>query len=134
MAHSIEIYRGKTTVINDFDLLVVIGFGVELIRQSTRFARFKGLENHWRQSMLQYGPGVIDLKLDQFLTIPDETREFRALLSAILDQASQHGKAIPANVLTELISAPRIRVGTGDYAVSYIEVAIKKLEALLADS
>jgi hypothetical protein len=132
MGHSIQIYKEKTTVINDLDLLVIMGFGTEIIRQSSDFAKFTGLDAHWQKSIAQYGPGVINLKLAQFITTPDEIQSFRALLSATLERGSQHGKAIPAFVLNELLSASRVRFG--DYGVSYIEEAIKKLLALFADN
>jgi len=131
MAHSIEIYKEKTAIINDADLLVIIGFAIEMIRQSPDFVGFKNLALHWKQSILQYGPGVIDLKLEQFITTPDEIQEFRALLSAILKQASQPNKIISAQVLNKLVSAPGVTFG--DYKVSYLEEAINKLHALVAD-
>jgi len=37
MAHSIQGYRGKVEVINDLDLLVVIGFAVKVIQRSPEF-------------------------------------------------------------------------------------------------
>jgi hypothetical protein len=132
MAHSIETYKGKTTVINDLDLLVIMGFAIEIIHQSASFAGFRDLETHWRRSIRQYGPGVLDLKLEQFITTPDKTRELRALLSTIVERASQHGKTVSAQVLNELISAPDVVFG--DLNISYIEEAIKKLQALVAEN
>lgn len=80
--------------------------------------------------MLQYGPGVIDLKLEQLITTLERLKEFRALLSAIDERASKHDGSIPAQVLDDLVSAPGV-VLFGDYSVSHVKEAVKKLEELL---
>jgi hypothetical protein len=131
MAHSIQVYGERTAVINDLDLIVIIGFAVEIIGQRQDFADFQGLAMQWRDSLRLYGPGVIDLKLEQFITTPDGAQKFRSLLSAILEQALIHDETIPAQVLNALPSASGVIFR--DYSVSHIAEAVEKLEALIVD-
>lgn len=116
-------------MVNDLDLIVIIGFALEIIRRSPDFACFDNLATDWEKALRQYGPGVIDLKLEQFIATPDELRKFKALLSVILERTSQHDTRIPAQVLNELVSAHGVRFG--DYSVFHVEEAVKRLQALV---
>ncbi len=48
MAHSIQAYRGKTELINDLDLLIIIGFALEVMHQSTDFEGVRRLTQECR--------------------------------------------------------------------------------------
>jgi hypothetical protein len=55
MAHSIQACRGKTELINDLDLLIIVGFALEVMRQSTDFEGIRGLAQEWQEALRQYG-------------------------------------------------------------------------------
>jgi hypothetical protein len=135
MAHSLQTCRGKTSAINDGDLLVIIGFAVELANQSPRFEKIRSLLDDWRAALPMYGPGVIDLNLDQFAQDPEAVRELTELLNLILHTISQDHKKIPAPVLnTELPIKGATGVTFVDYEISFIQKAVERIEALILES
>ena len=70
MAHSIQTYSGRYEVIHDLDLLVIIGFAIKILEQSPTFWGLETFAEHLQVSLCQYGPGVIDLRLDEFVNEP----------------------------------------------------------------
>jgi hypothetical protein len=130
MAHSIQAYKGKTEVINDLDLLIIMGFVLKIVNQSPEFRGLRNLVAQWQESLREYGPGIIDLKLEQFVQGPNEVSEFGALLSTVLNQVSYYHEAIPADVLNKQLSV--LGVTFSDCKVSSVEEAVKKLQALIA--
>ena len=81
-----------------------------------------------------YGPGVIDLKLEQFEQDPEAVRELRELLHLILQEISQYGEKIPAAVLNNELP---VKAATGvtfvDFKISFIKEAVEKIEALIGE-
>src|SRR5689334_18360368 len=128
MAHSIQTYRGKSEVINDLDLLVIIGFSIAIINHSTEFRGLQGLAGQWQESLRQYGPGTIDLKLEQIVVDPERLLSLERLLGKILEQISHYHEKIPADVLNERLSVSGVRFN--DFDVANIEEAVKKLQTV----
>ena len=134
MAHSIQTCKGKSAVINDFDLLAIIGFAVELADQSPRFEKIRNLLDDWRASLPMYGPGVIELNLDQSARDPEAVRELRELPKLILHKISQYHEKIPAAVLNNELPIKGITgVTFYDYKISFIKEAVEKIEALIGE-
>ena|SRR5258708_37611183 len=131
MAHSIQTYRGKTEVLNDLDLLIILGFALEIIRESSQFDSLQSLVMAWQQVPKMYGPGVIDLKIDELVQTHAEVRELRTLLETVLQRASKHHETIPAHVLKKIVMVPDIRFN--DYRVEWVNEAVKKLQMLIAE-
>jgi hypothetical protein len=129
MAHSIQVFSGKSAVFNDFDLLVIMGFTLQIIDKSKEHEHLHGLAKAWLQSMGGYGPGVIDLKLDDFLNTSDERVSFLAILEVLSDKVRQYQDSIPAGVLNSLSPIPGIQFS--DIKVSIVESAISKLIGLI---
>ena len=130
MAHSLQTYRGKTEVLNDLDLLIILGFALEVIRESSQFESLQSLAMAWQQVPKMYGPGVIDLKIDELIQTHTEVRELRKLLETVLQKASKYHETIPAPVLKKIVMVPGIRFN--DYKVGWVNEAVKKLQTLIA--
>jgi hypothetical protein len=130
MAHSIQVFSGKSAVFNDLDLLAIMGLTLRIIDKSKEHECLRSLANEWLQSMVTYGPGVIDLKLADFLCTPDQRTSLLAVLDVLLDEVRQYQDSIPASVLNGL--SPALGVQFSNMKVSIIEAAISKLTGLLA--
>src|SRR4051812_6288851 len=103
MAHSIQTFKGKSEVINDLDLFVVIGFALTTIELSEQFESLKSLATEWRKVPSLYGPGCIDLNIENLVVTPTQRMEFAMLLEAILRQTSRSfPKGIPVDVLNKV--------------------------------
>ncbi len=132
MAHSIQEYKGKIAIINDLQLIIIIGVALQIIDQSGKFESFRTLAEAWKDQLYRYGPGVIDLKLELFIPTPEKLKEFRALLEEVVTDVSTYGSAIPADVLNSRFSIHGIKFY--DNKVSFIREAIKQLQGLVDGS
>ena len=130
MAHSIQTCRNKTEVINDLDLLIIIGFALEIGRQIPRFEELQELMMQWRESLQHYGPGVIDLRLEQLDKAPAMAGKLGELLVAIVNHISKYGETIPAHVLNEQSSVPGVKFS--EYSAKNVEESVKRLQSLIS--
>jgi hypothetical protein len=131
MGHSIQTFRGKTAIINDFDLFVLIGFSLEILPTLRQCPSLEGVSREWEQALRQYGPGVLDLKLDELLRTADQRREFGALLEDVKERIGEYKSKIPGSVLNEKIRIPGVVFY--DYDVSLPINALEKLKVLTAE-
>jgi|SRR6185437_3636839 len=131
MAHSIPTYKGRTVVINDLDLMVILGFGLQAISKSTQFENLQSLAVEWRTALDLYGPGCIDLKIDELLQTPTQVKEFATLLERVFQQASQYHEKIPADVVSKMVTVRGVKFE--DYRVERVNEAVRKLQILIAE-
>lgn len=132
MGHSILIYRGRKEIIHDLDLLVILGFALQITHESVRFENLQKLREAWKEVPKMYGPGVIDLKIDELIKTDTQVGELRTLLETVLQQAAQYHEQIPADILEKMVVVPGIRFN--DYRVEWVNEAIKKLRKLIDQS
>jgi hypothetical protein len=130
MAHSIQTHNGKTAVINDVDLLIIIGFALRFLRNKTEFAKLRSLAAQWQESLLQYGPGIIDLKIDTLSQTPETIRELMDLLNKVVERVEKFHGTIPADVLNLQLSVPGVTFC--DCKVSSIKEAVMSIRALVS--
>jgi len=130
MAHSIQTFGGKSEVINDIDLIVFIVFALEIISELPEVESLRPLAEEWQSVLHQYGPGLVDLKVDRLLVTPEQERDFTTLLETILAEAAQYHDTIPASFLNNQASIPGVTFH--DYKVSLLRDAVKRLELLVA--
>jgi hypothetical protein len=90
------------------------------------------LARDWRLSLQQYGPGVIDLKIEELLQTPAQRQDFSELLDTILQNFAQYPSTIPASLLNERTAVFIMGVTFCDYKGSLLGDAVKKLQMLLA--
>jgi|GEM_PF-1493210 len=130
MAHSIQVYRGKHEVINDLDLVVIIGLALQIIQQSTQFESLQSLATEWQKALDLYGPGVIDLKINELTHA--QVADLRTLLKGAFQQALRYEEKIPAEVLKKMVKVSGVTFN--DYRTEWVIEAVKKLQALIAES
>ena len=130
MAHSIQTFGGKSEVVKDIDLIIIIVFALEIISRSPQLESLRGLAEEWQSVLHQYGPGVIDLKFEKVLRTGAQERDIATLLETILAEAAQYHETIPASLLNK--QAPIPGVIFHDYKVSLLKDAVKRLQKLIA--
>lgn len=131
MGHSIESFHGKSAIIHDLDLLAVIAFAVDVLQDPTGFPHLGALTEAWRSIPRGYGPGVIDLKLEELLQTPAHVEEFAALLDRISARLKEYPGTIPAAWLNSSVGAAS-RIAFNDFKASFAIEAVEKLRALVA--
>jgi len=92
-AHSITENKEKFEIINDFDLLAIIGFRSHIMN-GPGLQSLKDLKKEWGMAM-HHGPGLIDLELEKVVANAYQDSDFSALLLAITDQVSQYNEKNP---------------------------------------
>src|SRR5262247_752210 len=70
MARTIQLYRDRINVFNDIDLLIIMSMIIETIKDPKNHHIYACLEESaadWEWVIGGYGPGIIELGLDQHL-------------------------------------------------------------------
>ena len=129
MAHSIQVFHERSEVLNDADLIIIIALSLDIILKSSHLESLRSLADEWRWMLDHYGPGVIDLKIEQLLFTSAQQQDFATLLAAIIEQANQYHDTIPASILKEWASVPGVTYV--DYKVSILVHAVERLKVLL---
>jgi hypothetical protein len=100
MAHSIQVVGDRHEVFEDMDLLVVLGLLLEeLSERPERYARLARLRDVWTECRTGFGPGTIDLELDEVAAHPASKNELLDLLAATEGRLSSYDAVIPGHVL-----------------------------------
>lgn len=125
MAHSIQVYHGRSEIFNDFDLMVLFIF-LRDVGNPPAFAIERAFPE-WENTLRNYGPGLIDLALDertdaQLTRLGNELRSVRVRLSC-------SGNHIPAGFLQARNITPGMVFG--DFPVPHLLDAAVRLESLI---
>lgn len=131
MAHSIQTLKGRAESFNDLDLIAVLGLiEREVSRRPAEYEALRPRAAQWKRDLGGYGPGTIDLCLDESALSDQAQRDLRAVLSRLDDQLEQMGPKISAIVLNEVSGAPGVTFQ--DYPTSLLKDAVARLRALIA--
>ena len=85
--------------------------------------------NEWNEALETYGPGTIDLKLDELVLSPDAHRQFVSMIHVIEDEI----KDTEMHVLTSMLNTQCRVIGVRfiDYRGDLLTKAIANLRRLL---
>lgn len=129
MGHSIQVIGDKSAIINDGDLLVVMGLSLAAIRHSGQYASLTDLTQKWQKALDGYGPGVIDLKLERIFENPKSKAELKSVFDVVSRQVDRCGEKIPADLLNEFVRVQGVTFF--DYDTVSIREALMKLGTLI---
>ena len=133
MAHNIQMFREKSLIIHDLDLIVLMAFALKLIRENPQYAVLEECAEQWKCALANYGPGVLDLGLEELENAPTKIDALAALLTGIEVEVIRSGESVPASVLNALTD--RVPgVVFSDYKVELILELIRAFRCLLTDS
>jgi len=129
MAHSIQSVGNKVSIVNDADLLLLLGLMLEQVNRSPeKYPALTFMVPTWNDALNLSGPGTVDLELERLAQSPGGERDLFALLSAALTRANELGPTIPADVLNEHYHVPGLWFR--DFDVSLLERAAQALRDL----
>jgi hypothetical protein len=130
MATSIFIVGNRHQMFKDLDLIAIVCLLEDKV-QSTRpnYDAMLSWISQWQEDLRYYGPGTIDLQLEQLMAVPEAGVQLISLLSAVHDDLRQSGGTVPAPVLQNRCKAPGIIFR--DYPVDLLMSAIERLMILL---
>jgi hypothetical protein len=135
MAHSIQTVGDRAESFNDLDLLVLICLaGQEVTSSAPSYPRLASFVKRWKHEVATYGPGTIDLRLDDLVTDDLVTAtgalsELDSMLTALRARLEQHGRTIPAAVLNSECPTPGVTFY--DYPTMHLANACDRLAQLV---
>src|SRR5438045_9344062 len=103
MATSVQNFRGRGLPMSDLDLIILMSFVTDIAKQQDGEKALHPLITAWQESQDQYGPGMLDLKLDSFLANPAEAESFQRILSRVKEMILGHGDLLPATELQKRV-------------------------------
>jgi hypothetical protein len=84
MAHSIQIVGKKIAIFKDLDLLLMMRLIESRVREeSDLYSELQEITNRWRDSWENYGPGTIDMELEEIAKSPAKRYAFLSLMDSI---------------------------------------------------
>jgi len=142
MARTIQLYRDRISVFDDIDLLIIMSMIIETI---------KGPKNHhiyaclaesaadWEWVIEGYGPGIIQLGLDQKLREQTVRDAFLSVLRDVKTKLESFGEWVPLEFINGLVMfalfarhpGPRIVISQAQPASVLLKV-VRDLEELIA--
>ncbi len=129
MAHSIQAVGDRAEIINDLDVLALIGMLINSAGELPECYPLLGpFIRGWREQCIYYGPGLIDLNLEGLAAIEPARSQFVELLAAVEKQLAAHGETIPAS---RLVSSEAIGVTLGDYPTAMIKITAERIRTLM---
>ncbi|WP_042724376.1 hypothetical protein [Chthoniobacter flavus] len=131
MANSIQVYNGKSLIVNDLDIIAVMAFALRLVPKMPEGNLLAHLAEQWKRTLSEYAPGAIDLELDKLMHSTSEIEALVALFSEIRTELSQYGEIVPASVLNEMNTVEGVKFF--DYRSEAIVKAAKSLGELLGE-
>ena len=130
MANSIQTNGVKAETFNDLDLIVLVClFDPEVTSVPDRYVALRTVIAGWKRGLTVYGPGTIDLELDDLASFEGERSQLISLLTAIDDKIDKFGETVPASLLNERCLVPGVTFR--DYPTSLLKGAIKTIKTLL---
>lgn len=131
MASSIQVVGGHAETLNDLDLIALVCLlGQEIECQQVDLKLLLPFVARWQAGLKGYGPGTIDLQLEQIASSDEAKDQLLTALASVEERLEQYGNMIPATVLNKLCAVPG--VDFRDYPTSLLSSAAAKLAGLVS--
>ncbi|MGK3964010.1 hypothetical protein WMF38_07500 [Sorangium sp. So ce118] len=109
MANSIQTVGQSSAHFNDLDLIAVAYIMIDEVQQNPEtYAPLAILANEWTQTLVNHGPGTIDMNLDHIASSHESTSCFCKLLLAVDTSLRQFGNIVPSSLLNRQRLAPGV--------------------------
>ena len=144
MAHTIQLYRDRISVFDDIDLLIIMSMIIETIKDPKNHHIYACLEESaadWEWVIEAYGPGIIELGLDQKLREQTVRDAFLSVLWDIKTKLESFREWVPLEFINGLVmfalfarhdsGDPRIVISQAQPASVLLKV-VRDLEELIA--
>ena len=143
MARSIQLYRDRMRVFDDIDLPIVMSMIIETIKDhkdQNIYACLVESAADWEWVIEAYGPGIIQLGLNQKLREQTVRDAFLSVLRDVRIKLEPFGELVPLEFLNGLVmfsllakhsAEPRIVISQAQLASDLLKV-VRDLEELVA--
>ena len=125
MTHSIQFVKGKVEILNDLDLLLVLGIMIDEIEENRRYSSLKRFVPCWDKCRKSSGPGTLDLRLESVALDVETKQEFVDLLAEIKNSIASEGSTIGADKINERWGIPGVEFAS--YESASIIATVKRL-------
>jgi hypothetical protein len=142
MAHTIQLYRDRISVFDDIDLLIIMSMIIETIKDPNNHNIYACLEESaadWEWVIEAYGPGIIELGLDQKIREQTVRDAFLSVLRDVKTKLESFGEWVRLEFLNGLVmfsllalpsEDPRIVISLAQPASDLLKV-VRELEELV---
>ena len=142
MARTIQLYRDRISVFDDIDLLIIMSMIIETIKDPKNHHIYACLEESaadWEWVIEGYGPGIIELGLDQHLREQTMRDACLSVLRDVKTKLESFGEWVPLEFINGLVMfalfarhpGPRIVISQAQPASVLLKV-VHDLEELIA--
>lgn len=131
MATSIQVIGDNGQAFKDLDLIAAVCL-LERRLDATQIPepKVQALVTRWQDALTGYGPGTIDLGLDDLSSDAELCAQLSLLLSTLRGEILSYGSVVPAALLNESNRAPGVTFY--DYPVARLVVALERLAEMLS--
>ena len=131
MSHSILQCNGRSAIVHDTDLSILLGLMANVIADDeAQFGLVRALVGRAAGDRWHCGPGTMDIDLTALDGSNDATKELVALLDAVERRLELFGSVIPRAALTSLEGRAGVSF-SGDLPALGVREAIRSLRSLL---
>src|SRR5262245_59192340 len=141
MAHTIQLYRDRIGVFDDIDLLIIMSMIIETIKDPKNHHIYACIEQSaadWEWVIEGYGPGIIQLGLDQKLREQTVRDAFLSVLRDVKTKLELFGEWVPLEFINGLVMFSLLAKHPGRIVISQAQPAsvflkvVHDLEGLIA--
>lgn len=136
MGHSFVEFKDRTRMLNDIEIVTVVHIVLDMVRQASDSLQLtdqvRALVDSWSALIDTYGPGLLDIDLNQFLRTDADRDSLLELLRASRDMLERFGPLIPGEYLNRIVDAPGV-LEFVDRPTSEVQDAFDKFIELLME-
>jgi hypothetical protein len=129
MATSIQVSSGRAEAFNDLDLLVLLHLMLQAASQMSQTPATVEIVARLRATCEDYGPGSIDLQLDDIRTDEALRNAYLGILRMAMDRLDSAGSVLPAEAIMTGWLTRGVRIN--DFSVELIHTASERLRKLV---
>lgn len=108
MATSIQTFNGKSVLFNDIDLMAFIAIALKAAAKINDNSAAANMPTVWRAKLIHFGPGTIDLELEESMQSQEALSSVKTLLDAIRSELLAAPPTIFAQSLNDELQVPGI--------------------------
>lgn len=129
MATSILTIGDRAEVVNELDLLALLFLLIDSATQAReRYSTLMPFIERWEKNCVGYGPGTLDLQLEDIVDDQETESELALLLKDVEGKLSSYRETIPASLLS---SCKAHGVTFKDYPISNVNSTIERIRTLI---
>jgi hypothetical protein len=98
-------YRDRFIHASQLDLSLFIGLLIRIIDREHEGAWYRTARDRWAYEVINSGNNLLDLRMDDLITGPDDLQRMKDLLSRLQDEIKSYGEFMPHTEANSLVPA-----------------------------